>query len=279
MQHSFYENINVLDTVERDGLKAEILEYKSLKGSSDIQLAGNLFLAKESGMSLKQVKVTLNNSSVTTESGALYYMKGHIEAENKIGGMSGFLKKTIQSKLNQESTFKPTYTGTGEIFLEPSFGHYMFVELNNESIIVDKGLFFACESTLETSVSMQKNLSSGLLGNEGWFQTKISGTGLCILEIPVPKDEIIVYELNNEKLQVDGNFALLRSGNINFSVQRSTKKLIGTLTSGEGLLQTFEGTGQVWLAPTQSVYHKMNRKGINELYASKNMSNDTGSPK
>ena len=90
MQHSFYENINVLDTIERDGLKAEILEYKSLKGSSDIQLAGNLFLAKESGMSLKQVKVTLNNSSVTTESGALYYMKGHIEADNKIGGVSGF---------------------------------------------------------------------------------------------------------------------------------------------------------------------------------------------
>ena len=53
MQNTFYENMNILDTIERNGLKAEILEYKSLKGSSDIQLAGNLFLAKESGMSLK----------------------------------------------------------------------------------------------------------------------------------------------------------------------------------------------------------------------------------
>jgi len=67
-------------------------------------------------------------------------------------------------------------------------------------------------------------------------------------------DEVLKYELNNERLQVDGNFVFLRSASIKFTVEISAKKLVGSLTSGEGALHTYEGTGQVWIAPTQSVY-------------------------
>ncbi|WP_230203589.1 AIM24 family protein [Bacillus massiliigorillae] len=276
MNSDFYNNMLVLDSREKDIFKAEILAYKDLKGSSDIQLAGDLFLAKESGMALKQIKITLNNSSFVVEAGALHFMKGHIQAESNIGGVGGFIKKKIKSYLTEEEAFKPKYSGTGELFLEPSFGHFMFVELHDESIVVDKGLFYACESSLHVSVEMQKNLSSGLLGNEGWFQTKVTGTGLCILQIPVPKDEVIKYQLGNEKLQVDGNFALLRKGNISFSVEKSSKKWTGTFVSGEGFLQTFEGTGEVWLAPTQSVYNDLKNIGsIARLQESKKISNDT----
>ena len=57
--------------------------------------------------------------------------------------------------------------------------------------------------------------------------------------------------------QVDGDFALMRSGRIEFSVEKSTKGLLGTVASGEGLLQTFRGTGRVWIAPTQPLYDGM----------------------
>ncbi|WP_050615107.1 AIM24 family protein [Bacillus testis] len=279
MNPLFYENTTVIDCVENESFKAEILELKALRGAKDINLAGEIFLAKEGGITLKQVKITLKDSSFTTESGALYFMKGHIEAKNKMGGATGLMKKAFKNYLTQESTFKPTYTGSGEIFLEPSFGHYMFVELHDETIVVDKGLFLGCEPTLDISVAMQKNLSSGFLGGEGWFQTKISGTGLCILQIPVPREEVLVTQLQNEKLQVDGNFALLRRGDIRFSVQKSTKGLIGTFTSGEGLLQTFEGTGEVWLAPTQPIYRRLEESSFSQLLESKNQSNDTGNKK
>jgi uncharacterized protein (AIM24 family) len=131
----------------------------------------------------------------------------------------------------------------GEIFLGPGFNHYILLELKNEAIIVDKGMFYCCENGIIVEVSTWKNLSSGLFGGEGWFQTKISGTELYVLAIPVPPAEVLKYELKSEKLQVDGNFVFLRSVSLNFTVERSAKNFVGNLTSGDGALQTFEGTG------------------------------------
>lgn len=254
IEQNFYDNINVLECIEREGIKIEILQYKNLRGLRDVRLAKDLYNLEKVGMSLKQVKITLQNSSITTEPGALYFHKGDICAECQIGGVGGLAKKLIKNSLTEEAAFTPTYSGTGEIFLEPSFGHFILMELDNDPIIVDKGIFYCCESGVSVEVSSQKNLSSGLFGGEGWFQTKLSGKGLCVLAIPVPLSEVLKYELNNEKLQVDGNFVFLRSSSIKFTVERSAKKLVGNLTSGEGALHTYEGTGKVWMAPTQSVY-------------------------
>jgi uncharacterized protein (AIM24 family) len=259
IEKKFYDNINVLECVEKEGIKIEILEYKTLRGLRDVCLAENLYYFEKAGMSLKQVKITLMNSAVTTERGALYFHKGNICAECETGGVGGFAKKLLKNKLTNESAFTPTYSGTGEVFLEPSFSHYILLELNNDAIIVDKGMFYCCENGISVEVSTQKNLSSGIFGGEGWFQTKISGTGLCVLAIPVPPAEVLKYELKNERLQVDGNFVFLRSASINFTVERSAKNLVGNLTSGEGALQTFEGTGNVWMAPTQFVYGALSR--------------------
>ena len=67
-------------------------------------------------------------------------------------------------------------------------------------------------------------------------------------------DEIDVIDLENDTLRVDGNFAVLRSANLDFTVERSAKTLIGSAVSGEGLVNVYRGTGQVWLAPTLKVY-------------------------
>ena len=64
-----------------------------------------------------------------------------------------------------------------------------------------------------------------------------------MLESPVPADEVLRIDLKDETFQVDGNFALMRTGRIEFSVKEFTRSLLGTITSGEGLLQTFRGTG------------------------------------
>ncbi len=93
--------------------------------------------------------------------------------------------------------------------------------------------------------SMQKNVSSDLFVGEGLFQTQIRGTGIVVLESPVPADEVLLIDPKDETLQVDGNFALMRIGRIEFSVEKSTRSVLGTITSGEGLLQIFRGTGSV----------------------------------
>lgn len=262
-------NTGVIEKTQGRNTIVEILQYNELSGSNDVNIAASLFYAQQAGIRLKQVRIILNNGEIVIESGALHFMKGNVSADSSVGGIGGLAKKLASNLLTQESTFKPRYKGIGEIYLEPTFGHFLIINLENDEIIVDKGLFYASESSVDVGVAMQKNVSSALFGGEGLFQTKLSGSGWCVLTSPVPSKEIVRYKLNNEKLSIDGNFALLRKGNIDFKVEKSAKSVMGSLTGGEILLQTFTGTGEVWIAPTKSIYQKMKYKSLKTLSVSK----------
>lgn len=248
----------------RNDSKFQILEFDRLEGATDVGTALGLQIMNDSGIKLRQVRIILEDSSVKLESGALSYMKGEIEIKTNTGGVVGLGKKFLNSKLTGETMFKPTYEGTGEIFLEPSFGHFALIELEDEEIIVDDGLFYACEEDIEVGAAMQKSVSSMLFGNEGIYQTSISGSGIVVLEIPVPESEIFKCKLFNDTLKVDGNFAVLRTSNIKFTVEKSSS-LIGSVTNGEGLLNVYSGTGEVWLLPTMSIYQDLRLEGLNSL--------------
>lgn len=244
----------------------QILEYDDLKGSKDVDLAIKLNFMKDSGVKLKQVRIILDKGSIKVESGALSYMKGKLKMKNKVGGPLGLGKKFLDSKITGETMFKPTIEGSGEVFLEPSFGEFALIELQDEEIVVDDGMFYACEGDIEIGASMQKTISSMILGNEGIFQTKISGEGIVVLELPVPESEIFKCSLNDDELKVDGNFAILRTGDIEFSVEKSNRTIIGTSTSGEGFLNVYKGTGCVWLVPTKSVYNNLKYMNSNNMF-------------
>ena len=255
----------ILDSATGQSIKIEILGYKQLHGSQDPFTAANLFFASQAGLQLKQVRVSLDNGTAITEAGALHFLQGDLEATSSVGGVAGLGKAFLKNLTTQESVFTPKYEGTGELYLEPSFGFYMIRQLKNEEIIADKGLFYCGSGSLEVGVATQKNISSALLGGEGFFQVSVKGTGLCVFSIPVPVKELKRVDLKDDTLKVDGNFAIMRTGKIDFTVEKSTKGLLGTLTSGEGLLQTFRGTGSVWLAPTQSIYQRIRTGGLSGL--------------
>lgn len=267
--------IKVLDVRENSNISIEIVEIPQLKGSQNLENAMQLFLAQQAGLTLKQIRIKLRDGSIKTEAGALYFSKGNINCDTQIGGVGGVIGKMFKSTLNKEAVIKPVYSGYGEVYLEPTFGHFIMLELQNDSIVVDKGMFYCCSAGMKVEPVAQSNISSALLGGEGIFQTEISGTGIVVLEIPVPKEEILMYELKGDRVQVDGNFAILRSKNIRFSVQKSSKSLMGSFMNGEGLLQTFEGTGMVWLAPTAPVYRTLSISGYSGVnITSKSMNNN-----
>lgn len=255
----YSDNVRVLDAkTNADGsVKVEVLEFENLGGFQHPAMASNLYYARHNGVRLHQVKVTLNEGSFTVEQGALQYLRGRIALANTVGGMTGMAQRFLSSALTKESVFRPTYTGTGEIYLEPSFGHYAIIPMANQRVVLDKGIYFAGDASLKVASAAQKNVSSALFGGEGLFQTEVAGAGLLVIQCPVPLNEVHVIELQNDRLQVDGTFAFARIGDVSFSVERSAKSIVGSMTSGDGLLQTFEGTGQVWLAPTLPVYEKL----------------------
>jgi uncharacterized protein (AIM24 family) len=258
------EDINIIEAHETDDAKVEIVEYKQLVGSSDARAAERLFFVQQAGMTLKTVRITLNDSKVRIEPGALYYMEGDLEMKASTGG--GILKGLTRKALSGESFFVSEIHGTGVIYLEPTFGHFMLVPVDNDEYIVDKTLFYAGTAGLDISAAAQKNVSSAAFGGEGLFQTKIKGNGTAIIYSPVPRSEIQAFELKDSRLAVDGNFALMRSGDVTFKAEKSAKSWVATSVSGEGLLQTFSGTGKVWIAPTQGVYEKLSTdRGLMEL--------------
>ncbi|PWB49960.1 MAG: transcriptional regulator [Candidatus Methanoperedenaceae archaeon] len=264
MNNEMYEVIDSVST--DDGTTVEVLQFPQLAGSADLRVAHNLFYASQAGMRLKIIRIKLNNSYARLEPGALYFMKGNLEMKASSGG--GIMKGLTRKMLSGETFFVNEIHGTGEIYLEPSFGHFFLyhIKKDEKAIIVDKGLFYAGTSGLDISSVMQKNISSALFGGEGIFQTKILGEGIAVLYSPVPVKEIQKVQLNNEKLSVDGNFTLLRSEGIEFKAEKSSKSWAATSVSGEGLLQTFSGTGSVWIAPTQGIYELLSTsEGISQL--------------
>lgn len=252
------KNVTVLDKMSYGGATFEVLAYNELNGAQSINTAMGLFYINQSGLKLKQVRIILNDDSIKTEAGALYYYRGKIESKSNIGGVGGLFKKAVSGTMTNESAIKPSYSGTGEIILEPSYKHYILMELKDESIIVDKGMFYCCSESINVKSFMQRNVSSAVLGGEGVFQLELSGSGVIVLESDVPQSEIVKYDiLPGEELKVDGNFAIARTKGVNFSVTKSDKSFLGSALNGEGLLNTFSGQGTVWIAPTQPVYHKM----------------------
>ena len=178
-------------------------------------------------------------------------MVGNVHATTGVKGVGDFFGKAVRGKVTGESAIKPEYTGDGILVLEPTYKHLLLVDLAdwNGSIVLDDGLFLACDSKLKHKAVMRSNFSSAVAGNEGLFNLGLVGNGVVCLESPCPKEELVEITLQDDVLKIDGNMAIAWSGSLDFTVERSGKTLIGSAASGEGLVNVYRGTGKVLLAP------------------------------
>lgn len=119
---------------------------------------------------------------------------------------------------------------------------------------------------MTVSTKIQQNISSSSFDGEGLFQAHAKGTGIVVLNSPVPEAELIVYELAaGEKLSVDSNFAFVKMVGVSFQAEKSGKCLFQSVTRGEILLQTFTDPSIVRLAPTQGIYEKIKSLSAAEI--------------
>ena len=227
-----------------------ILEYRR-----DLSVAPEnamlAYFSNEMNVRKRQVVCDLSRSNVTVQAGAMQWMVGNVNATTGVKGIGDLFGKAIRGSVTGESAIKPEYTGDGVLVLEPTYKHIILLDVGewNGSIVLDDGLFLACESNLKHKAVARSNFSSAVAGNEGLFNLGISGKGVVCLESDCPKEELVEIELNNDVLKVDGNMAIAWSGSLDFTVERSGKSLIGSAASGEGLVNVYRGTGKVLLAP------------------------------
>lgn len=199
----------------------------------------------------RQVVCDLTKGNVTVQAGAMQWMLGNVNATTGIKGVGDLFGKMVRGKATGESAIKPEYTGSGILVLEPTYKHLILLDTSEwgGSIVLDDGLFLACDSSLKHKAVMRSNLSSAVAGGEGLFNLSVNGNGIICVESDCPREELVEITLQNDVLKVDGSMAIAWSGSLEFTVERSGKSLIGSAASGEGLVNVYRGTGKVLMAP------------------------------
>lgn len=229
--------------------------FRVLEHEKDLSVhpanAVTAYFASEMNVRKRQVFVELNGNGCITQAGAMQWMLGNVNMGSGVKGVGNLLGKMASAAVTKETAIKPVYTGNGVMMLEPTYRHILLMDVSEwGTVVLDDGLFLACEDTLQQKTVARSNLSSAVLGGEGLFNLALSGNGIAALESPVPVEELIEFNLENDVVKIDGNMAIAWSGSLNFTVEKSGKSLLGSAASGEGLVNVYRGTGKILMAPT-----------------------------
>jgi uncharacterized protein (TIGR00266 family) len=181
--------------------------------------------------------------SVRAESGAMVSMSDTVSLEAK---MAGGLGKALGRVLGGESVFQSTFTATrgpGEVILAPTtMGDIVALELQGQGYMVTSGSYLAGDPTLgfETKASMR-----GFFAGEGLFMIRISGHGTLLLSSFGAIHAVELLE--GQPYIVDSGHIVAFSETVHYEVRRAARSLLGSLTSGEGVIAHFTGPGVVYI--------------------------------
>lgn len=232
--------------------------FKVIEHQQDLSVssysAQTAFFASKMNVRLRQVEITLNGmNTAKTQAGAMQMMVGNVTIETGVKGAKGFLGSMVKAAVTNETAVKPEYSGNGQVILEPTYKHIILQDVSAwgpGGLVIEDGMFLASEGTVNHTVMQNaQDLGTALLSNEGLYNLCFTGSGVVALESSVPFEELVEYQLENDVLKVDGNMAVCWSGSLKFTVEKATKGLLGSMASGEGLVNVYRGTGKVWVSP------------------------------
>lgn len=247
--------------------KQSLGSFEVIEHQRDLSLgygeATEAFFAHKMGVKARQLicNIQSDRCGVTLQAGDMQWFIGSLNVATGVKGVGDFFSKMAKGAVTGEGAIKPQYKGDGILATEPTYKHIILFD-NREwknSVVLEDGLFLACEDTLNHKIQARK-FNSSVASGEGLFNLKLEGDGVFAVESAYPREELIEFELNNDTLKIDSNMAIAWSSTLELTVERTTKTLIGSAASGEGLVNVYRGTGKVLMAPFQKVY--------NTLYAS-----------
>lgn len=234
-----------------------VLEHQQDLTVAPDNAAAEYFMSKM-GVRRRQVVIQLDrSSSAVLQAGAMQWMQGDIQMTSGIKGAGDLFGKMVRGAVTGESAIKPEYVGEGLIVLEPTYKYIILQNVESwgrGGIVVEDGMFLACDGSVRQRVVARSSVSSALGGGEGLFNLALDGSGVAALESNVPYSELIEINLDNDELKIDGHMAIAWSASLSFTVERSGKSLIGSASSGEGLVNVYRGTGKVLMSPVASSF-------------------------
>lgn len=212
-----------------------------------------------SGEEMQCVSIELDpRETVVAEPGALLYMDGEIEMDtifgdgSRSGGILDSLFSAGKRFLTGESLFMTSYTnmGLGKAkvhFAAPFPGKIIPLDLNEYEgkVICQKDAFLCTAKGNSIGIELQRKISVGLFGGEGFIMQKIEGDGLAFLHTGGTVVERMLKP--GERIQVDTGCLVGFTQTIDYSI-RSVKGIKNAFLGGEGLfLAELTGPGKVWI--------------------------------
>ncbi|MGL4452921.1 MAG: hypothetical protein ACRCTZ_17290 [Sarcina sp.] len=219
---SLKDKLKVVKELKKDSF-FRLMQYEELDGTSSKEVNQTVTSIKRK---LKQVRVVLTDSVVKVKEEKLLYSKGDIE-EIEYEPISRFGRRLFKEINDDYDDIYPSYTGTGEIILTLSFSDFIFIDLEDEEIIIKEEYFWVCEGEIAVDYGEDDEII-------------LNGSGIVVMELPVSEEEVIRCALNKDVLQSYDDEAILQRGNLD---KRENKKGVA-----------YVGSGEVWFVPTKRIY-------------------------
>ena len=212
------------------------------------------------GAEMQFVEIELDpGEAAVGEAGSLMFMDGGVAMDTVFGdgsggggGLFGKLLGAGKRLITGESLFTTVYTNQSTLkqrvaFAAPYPGKILPMDLKRLGglLICQKDSFLCAARGVSLGIALQRKLSVGFFGGEGFIMQKLEGDGLAFVHAG---GTVVHRQLQpGESLMVDTGCVVAYTPDVNFEIQY-VGKVKTALFGGEGLfLARLTGPGSVWL--------------------------------
>lgn len=237
-------------SVEDQSGPFRVLKHK-LDYSIPYENAMEAWFAAKMGKHKRQLVCSLDVDDVRIAEGMMQWMVGYCEMDSGVRNVTSLFGKMITGKMTGQKAVSPCYRGEGTIVCEPVDDEILLIDLAEwpDGIVISPNSFLACSGGVRQIVTSRTSLSSAVFAKEGLFSMRLDGEGTAAILSPCVEEQLILVEITDDVLRVDGSFAIAWSGSLTLTVETPGSSATASFLSKEGLVNTYRGTGKVLLAP------------------------------
>ncbi|MGL1835061.1 AIM24 family protein [Rhodocyclaceae bacterium SMB388] len=209
---------------------------------------------------MRQVVIDIADETVRARSGALSNLQGRIEFVPRLPTPGHFLRTLI----SKEARIRPSYSGTGQIHLQPSLsGYHIFDAREDERWILEPGVYWASEGSMDLGLYRERFWPS-LWAGDGMivWKTTIAGCGRVAINAPGPVE---VVDVDDARFVVQGRLVLGRTDGLRFTSERAAR-FPRNLFSGQSRMRVYSGSGRLLVCWTpywnHHIYTRMTGEDI-----------------
>lgn len=213
-------------------------------------------------------RIHLNqNEKCYIQQGSMIFKTPHLKLKGKLNsngsGVGKLFSAIGRSVVSGESiilTEVSAHKGSGVVAIAPSNpGSLTTLDIGQNQYYLNDGSFIAMTENVKYITKRQK-ISQAMFGNSGGlFIMKTDGFGEMVLE---SYGTIQKIHLENDTLSVDNGHVLAWSDTLNYSLNFETG-FISSFFTEEGLVNTFSGTGDIYV---QSLSSESYSNGIVKIF-------------